>query len=111
MRTSGKQALRRCSSTSLPLCRIRSRPYQARTKEGLAVALAKGRFKGKRPKLSALQVAERKKTHAVGDHTITELEASPDQRSIAPSTESQSDASDFWEGHIIGSQGWWKVCV
>jgi DNA invertase Pin-like site-specific DNA recombinase len=39
----------------------------------MAVARAKGRLKGRKPKLSNKQRAELRRTHATGDYTITDL--------------------------------------
>jgi len=44
-----------------------------RTREGMAVARAKGRLKGRQPKLSEKQTAELARMHATGDHTINDL--------------------------------------
>jgi len=44
-----------------------------RTREGMAVARAKGRLKGRKPKLSNKQRAELRRMHATGDYTITDL--------------------------------------
>ena len=44
-----------------------------RTREGMAIARAKGRLKGKAPKLSPTQRAVLLKLHAAGDHSIAEL--------------------------------------
>ncbi len=44
-----------------------------RTREGMAVARAKGRLKGRAPKLSARQQRELVRMHATGDYTIAEL--------------------------------------
>jgi DNA invertase Pin-like site-specific DNA recombinase len=44
-----------------------------RTREGMAIAKAKGRLKGKTPKLSRTQRAVLVKLHDAGDHTIAEL--------------------------------------
>ncbi|MFI8438938.1 recombinase family protein [Streptomyces sp. NPDC079020] len=44
-----------------------------RTREGMAVARAKGKLKGKQPKLSARQQAHLVKEHATGQHTIADL--------------------------------------
>lgn len=46
---------------------------QMRTREGMAVAKANGKLKGKPPKLSAAQTEHLVKLHATGDHTMTEL--------------------------------------
>ena len=46
---------------------------RARTREGMAIARAKGRLKGRQPKLSARQQAELVKMHAAGEHTISDL--------------------------------------
>ncbi len=45
-----------------------------RTREGMKVAKAKGRLRGKRPKLSPTQEAHLVSLHAAGEHTIGELE-------------------------------------
>lgn len=44
-----------------------------RTREGMAVAKAKGKLRGKQPKLSGKQQAELRRMHATGDYTITDL--------------------------------------
>ena len=47
---------------------------RARTREGMAVARAKGRLRGKRPKLSPRQEAHLVELYRAGQHTISELE-------------------------------------
>jgi DNA invertase Pin-like site-specific DNA recombinase len=44
-----------------------------RTREGMAVAKAKGKLRGKQPKLSARQQAHLVEQHASGEHTIADL--------------------------------------
>ena len=44
------------------------------TREGMKVAKAKGRLRGKQPKLSATQEAHLVKLYRAGEHTISELE-------------------------------------
>ena len=44
-----------------------------RTREGMAIARAKGRLRGKQPKLSARQQAHLVQLHQSGQHTIAEL--------------------------------------
>lgn len=44
-----------------------------RTREGMAVAKAKGRLKGKKPKLSDRQQRELWRMHGTGDYSISEL--------------------------------------
>jgi DNA invertase Pin-like site-specific DNA recombinase len=44
-----------------------------RTREGMAIAKAKGKLKGKQPKLSARQQAHLVELHQAGKHTIVEL--------------------------------------
>jgi DNA invertase Pin-like site-specific DNA recombinase len=44
-----------------------------RTREGMAIAKAKGRLKGRAPKLSPARQAHLLKLHAAGEHTIAEL--------------------------------------
>lgn len=44
-----------------------------RTREGMAVARAKGKLKGRQPKLSAKQRNELRRMHSSGDYSITDL--------------------------------------
>ena len=44
-----------------------------RTREGMAVARAKGKLRGKQPKLTARQQAELTRMHASGEYTIADL--------------------------------------
>ena len=44
-----------------------------RTREGMAIAKAKGRLKGRAPKLSTARQAHLLTLHAAGEHTIAEL--------------------------------------
>jgi DNA invertase Pin-like site-specific DNA recombinase len=44
-----------------------------RTREGMAIAKAKGRLKGRAPKLSTTRQAHLLKLHAAGEHTVVEL--------------------------------------
>ena len=44
-----------------------------RTREGMAVARAKGRLKGKKPKLSDRRQAELRRMHDTGEYTISDL--------------------------------------
>ena len=46
---------------------------RARTREGMAVAKAKGRLRGKQPKLSKAQEAHLVSLHQGGVHTTTEI--------------------------------------
>ncbi|MEI2268126.1 recombinase family protein [Microbacterium sp. No. 7] len=46
---------------------------RARTREGMAVARAKGRLQGKQPKLTPSQASHLRSLHAGGEHTIGEL--------------------------------------
>jgi DNA invertase Pin-like site-specific DNA recombinase len=46
---------------------------RARTREGMAVARAKGRLKGRQPKLSTKQQTELRRMHDTGNYTITDL--------------------------------------
>ncbi len=45
-----------------------------RTREGMKVAKAKGRLRGKQPKLSATQESHLVKLYRAGEHTVSELE-------------------------------------
>ena len=47
---------------------------RARTREGMKVAKAKGRLRGKQPKLSPMQEAHLVKLYQAGGHTVSELE-------------------------------------
>jgi DNA invertase Pin-like site-specific DNA recombinase len=47
---------------------------RARTREGMKVAKAKGRLRGKQPKLSPTQEAHLVQLYRAGDHTVSELE-------------------------------------
>lgn len=44
-----------------------------RTKEGMAVARAKGKLRGKQPKLSAMQQRELVRMYGTGEYTIADL--------------------------------------
>lgn len=44
-----------------------------RTREGMAVARAQGKLKGRQPTLSPMQQRELKKMHQTGDYTISDL--------------------------------------
>ena len=44
-----------------------------RTREGMAVARAKGKLKGRQPKLSSKQQTELRRMHDAGEHSITDL--------------------------------------
>jgi DNA invertase Pin-like site-specific DNA recombinase len=44
-----------------------------RTREGMAVARAKGKLRGRQPKLSSKQQAELRRMHASGNYTIADL--------------------------------------
>ncbi|WP_461144833.1 recombinase family protein [Salinifilum aidingensis] len=46
---------------------------RARTKEGMAVAKAKGKLRGKQPKLSAKQQRELVRMYGTGEYTIADL--------------------------------------
>ena len=44
-----------------------------RTREGMAIARARGKLKGKQPKLSDRQQKERRRMHDTGDYSISDL--------------------------------------
>jgi len=44
-----------------------------RTREGMAVAKAKGKLKGRQPKLTTMQQTELRRMHDAGKHSITDL--------------------------------------
>ena len=50
------------------ICRIRMR-----TREGMAVARAKGKLRGKKPKLSERQQKELRRMHDTGEYSISDL--------------------------------------
>ena len=63
-----------CSSTFwATFAEFESDLIRMRTREGMAVAKAKGRLKGKKPKLSDRQQRELWRMHASGDYSISEL--------------------------------------
>ncbi len=47
---------------------------RARTREGMKVAKAKGRLRGKQPKLSPMQEKHLVELYRAGEHTVSELE-------------------------------------
>ncbi len=53
---------------------LTARSITMRTREGMKVAKAKGRLRGKQPKLSATQEAHLVKLYRAGEHTVSELE-------------------------------------
>ncbi|MGC9666202.1 helix-turn-helix domain-containing protein [Planosporangium sp. 12N6] len=53
--------------------RVRSRPLRMRTREGMTIARAKGKLKGRAPKLSAPRQTHLVKLHAAGEHAIAGL--------------------------------------
>jgi DNA invertase Pin-like site-specific DNA recombinase len=72
-----------------------------RTREGMAIARAKGRLKGKAPKLSPTKRAVLLTLHASGDHTVAELaelfsvsRATVYRELARPKHEPKSDRSD-----------------
>lgn len=44
-----------------------------RTREGMSITAAKGRLRGRQPKLSSKQQQELHRMHATGNYTITDL--------------------------------------
>lgn len=44
-----------------------------RTREGMAIARAKGKLRGRQPRLTARQAAELQRMHATGNYSISEL--------------------------------------
>lgn len=46
---------------------------RARTREGMAIARAKGKLKGRQPKLNPKQRTELQRMHKSGEHTISDL--------------------------------------
>ncbi len=44
-----------------------------RTREGMAVARAKGKLRGRKPKLSTMQQVELRRMHRAGDHSVSDL--------------------------------------
>jgi DNA invertase Pin-like site-specific DNA recombinase len=62
----------RCSSTSSATF-AEFEVDLLRTREGMGLARAKGRLKGRQPKLSAKQRGELRRMHKTGNYTITDL--------------------------------------
>ena len=62
---------RTCATRSVHI--IEADLLRMRTREGMAVARAKGKLRGKQPKLSAKQQTELRRMHATGDYTIADL--------------------------------------
>jgi DNA invertase Pin-like site-specific DNA recombinase len=62
------------SDRAAAIAEVESDLIKMRTREGVMVARAKGRLRGKQPKLSALQEAHLVSLHGAGEHTISELE-------------------------------------
>ena len=84
-----------------------------RTREGMKVAKAKGRLRGKQPKLSATQEAHLVKLYRAGEHTISELEElfpSPDRRSTARSR-AQADERPRAQRRRSSRQRWARGSV
>ncbi|MDA9912979.1 recombinase family protein [Candidatus Nanopelagicales bacterium] len=48
-------------------------PLRLRTREGMAIAKAKGKLKGRQPKHTQKQQRELARMHATGDYTISDL--------------------------------------
>lgn len=44
-----------------------------RTREGMAVARAKGKLRGKKPKLTGKQQTELRRMHGTGDYSVSDL--------------------------------------
>jgi len=44
-----------------------------RTREGMAIARAKGKLRGKKPKLTAKQMKELRRMHDTGEHSVSDL--------------------------------------
>jgi DNA invertase Pin-like site-specific DNA recombinase len=67
-----------------------------RTREGMAIARAKGKLRGKQPKLSDKQQRELRRMHGTGDYSISDLaecSRSRAQRSTGRSFEDDSPRS------------------
>lgn len=64
---------------------------RARTREGMAVAKAKGRLKGKQPKLSKTQRKHLLMLHGAGEHTQAELSALPGMPLVRVQSTSEID--------------------
>lgn len=63
----------RCSTDKQDLHAIRQILLHMRTREGMAIARAKVKRKGRAPKLSTARQAHLLKLHAAGEHTVVEL--------------------------------------
>lgn len=71
-----------------------------RTREGMAVARAKGRLRGvgRQPKLAAKQQAELRRMHATGDYSITDLADlfSVSRRTVYRTLQAKQTAAPVW---------------
>ena len=63
----------RCSSTSWPRSEFEVDLLRVRTREGMAVAQAKGKLRGKQPKLGPKQQTELRRVHGTGEDSINDL--------------------------------------
>ena len=61
----------KCSSTSRHFAEFDADLIRMRTREGMAVARAKGKLRGKRPKLSDKQQNELRRMRDTGDYSIS----------------------------------------
>jgi len=66
---------RRQSGTTghLPFAEFEADLIRMRTREGMAIARAKGKLRGKQPKLSEKQQKELSRMHASGEYSISDL--------------------------------------
>jgi DNA invertase Pin-like site-specific DNA recombinase len=63
----------RCSSILATFAEFESDLIRMRTREGMAVARAKGKLQGKQPKLSDKQQKELRRMHDTGTYSISDL--------------------------------------
>lgn len=63
----------RCSSPSSPPAEFESDLIRLRTREGMAVARAKGKLRGKKPKLTERQQKELQRMYGTGEYSISDL--------------------------------------
>ena len=63
----------KCSSTSSPPSPNSRSTSSGSAREGMAVARANGRLRGRQPKLSTKQQAELRRMHATGDYSVADL--------------------------------------
>ena len=85
------------------VAQFESDPIRARTREGMQVAKAKGRLRGKQPKLSMAQQRHLMEVHRAGTHSTAELaELFNVARSTAPFNDNPSTVGIHSPAPVVG---------